>query len=137
AKLAGEIPETSRIAWAALFIDFAGTFVPGRFPFGAVGDLASQPWRERSFYSHADLRGVQAMGFLEHPGDEVKIYPLYRPDFSRRIVPVRPGSADELLEILRREGLQYLYSPKEHEFVRDCVARNQLRRMGGGLFAVR
>jgi hypothetical protein len=137
AKIVGELPEVSLIAWAALLFEFAGTCVPGAFPFGAVGDLAAQPWRQRTLYPHPDLREIDALGFLEHPADEVKIYPLYRPDFSRRIVPLRAASPDRLLDALRREGLQYLYCPKDHELVRDCLARNWIQKLGGGLYAVK
>jgi hypothetical protein len=137
AKLIGEIPETALIAWAALLLEFAGSCVPGRFPVGGLGDLAAQSWRQRTFYAHPDLQAVEAMGFLEGPGDEVKIYPLYRPDYSRRIVPLRAGSSEELLNLLRREGLSYLYCPSDRELSKQCLDQNRIRRLGGGLYAVK
>ncbi|HVR86749.1 MAG TPA: hypothetical protein VMU54_20670 [Planctomycetota bacterium] len=137
AKLAGDLPEASMIVWAALLFEFAGTCIPGRFPFGAVTELAAQPWRQRTLYPQPQLRDIAVLGFLEHPGDEVKIYPLYGPDFSRRIVLLRAASPDQLLDVLRREGLKYLYCPKDHELLQDCLARNRISRLGGGLFAVK
>lgn len=136
AKLAGEIQEVSIIAWAALLFEFASTCIPGAFPFGGVSDLAAQPWRERTLYPHPELRNIDALGFLEHPGDEVKVYPLYAPDFSRRIVPLRAASPDQLLDLLHREGLRYLYCPKDHELLRDPLTLDRIRRLGGGLFSV-
>jgi hypothetical protein len=137
AKLLGEIPEAVPIAWTALLLQFAGTCVPGHFPGGGLSDMAGQSWRERTLYLHRDFRNIEALGFLEHPWDEVKVYPLYRPDFSRRILPIRARTPAELVEVLRREGIRHLYCQKGHELLTRCLEEDRLTRLGGGLYALK
>lgn len=132
--------ETSRavllVAWAALGVQFVATMIPGKFPIGALTDLASMSWKERAFYGRADLEPLEAIGFLERPHDEVKMYVLYRPDFSRRVVNLRPVTADDLLNLLRHENLRYLFSPKLHPLAQECLDSGRLVKVGAGLFRV-
>jgi hypothetical protein len=141
ALASAKIAETSRpvavLAGAALVLQFAGTMIPGKFPVGGVSDLASQSWRDRAFYHPPDLDAANEVGFLENPADEVKHYPLYRPDFSRRIVFIRPNSADELIETLRRERLPLLYCPAYHRLTQQCLEEGRLVRAGPGLLRLR
>ena len=137
AKVAESMRPVAIVAWAAIGVQFLGTMIPGKFPIFGVTDLVSQSWRERGFYQPPILSGIDEIGFLENRADEVKCYPLYRPDFSRRVVLLRPSSAEGLIEDLRRERLSLLYCPTFHRMTEQCVQEGRLTRVGGGLFRVR
>lgn len=137
AKAAQSARAFALVAWIALGAQLVGTMIPGRFPIGGMTDLASMSWRERTFYPHPQLDRVDAVGFIELPADEVKCYPLYRPDFSRRVVFLRPTSPENLLEILRRENLSMLFSPKTHPLVQPLIDSGRLVNLHAGYFGVR
>jgi hypothetical protein len=141
AVAAAKVAESSRgvvlVAWTALAVQLVGTMIPGKFPLGAVTDLATLSWRDRAFYQRPELDRVDAVGFLESPGDEVKLYPLYRPDFSRRVVLLRAGSPDELIQVLRREKLSTLVSLKPHPLVGPCLGDGRLAIRYPGILTVR
>jgi hypothetical protein len=134
AKIAESMRPVATLAWTALALQFLGTMIPGKFPVCGVTDLASQSWRDRGFYRYPILDGVEEIGFLENRADEVKCYSLYRPDFSRRVVLLRPETAEDLLETLRRERLSMLYCPTLHRITQQCVEEGRLKKIGAGLF---
>jgi hypothetical protein len=137
AKAAESARAVALVAWIALGVQLVGTMIPGRFPIGGMTDLASMSWRERTFYRHPKLEGVDAVGFIEQPADETKVYPLYRPDFSRRVVYLRPTSPENLLEILRRENLSTLVSLKPHPLVQPLIDSGRLVSLNSGYYRVR
>jgi hypothetical protein len=137
AKLAGSLRPAATLAWVAIAVQFVSTMIPGKFPVNGVSDLAAQSWRERGFYKYPILDGVEEVGFLENPDDEVKCYSLYRPDFSRRVVFLRAQSAEGLTDAMRREKLTLLYSPTLHRLTQQCVEEGRLTRIGAGLFKLR
>ena len=80
---------------------------------------------------------MDAVGFIELPADETKVYPLYRPDYSRRVVCLRPTSPENLLEILRRENLSIVVSLKEHPLVRPLIDGGRLESLHSGYYRAR
>jgi hypothetical protein len=128
AKAAESVPAIKMVALGALVVEFVATMVPGAFPVGAVTDLASMPWRQRTLYPCPTLDGLEAVGFLEEPDAEVKIYPVYRPDFSRRVVPLRATSAAGLREAMRRERLEFLFCPQGHPLLAQALSQGILGR---------
>jgi hypothetical protein len=62
---------------------------------------------------------------------------LYGPDFSRRIVFVRAGTADELKAELRRESIRDLYSTRAVPSLREALEQGWVRRTVGLFFEVR
>jgi hypothetical protein len=137
AKAAESVRAAALVAWLALGVQLVGTMIPGRFPIGGVTDLAALSWRERTFYPHPELNGVDAIGFIELPADEVKVYPFYRPDFSRRVVCLRPKSPDDLMDLLRRENLTRLVCLKSHPMVQPCIDSGRLISLNSGIYAVK
>ncbi len=138
AKAAETRPSLSILAHAALLFGFLATIVPGAFPVDGVSTLASMPWRERTLYPHPGLAKVEAVGFLEAPDSEEKIYPVYRPDFSRRVFHLRPTSVDGLGEAMRREGLAFLFCPGGHSLASEGLRRGLLATtLTAGLYALR
>ena len=137
AKAAESTRAVVLVAWIALGVQMVGTMIPGRFPIGGMTDLVSMSWRERTFYRHPSLDGVEAVGFIESEADEVKCYPLYRPDFSRRVVYLRPTSPDDLIDLLRREQLTTLVSLKPHPMVQPSIDRGRLVSLHPGIYGVR
>jgi hypothetical protein len=91
----------------ALGLQILGTMIPGNLPPDEFSAMRRLPWSERSAGAASVDGGRGPVGFLcdEFGGS----YPLYRPDFSRRVVYLRETTADELLARLDREGLQVLY----------------------------
>lgn len=137
AKAAESVRAAALVAWLALGVQLVGTMIPGRFPIGGVTDLVSMSWRDRTFYRHPQLENVDAVGFIELPADEVKVYPFYRPDFSRRVVYLRPRSPEELMDLLRREHLSRLVCLKPHPMVQPWIDSGRLVSLNSGIYAVK
>ena len=138
AKIAETRPVFAIVAAAALAFEFVATMVPGAFPVEGATTLASMPWRERTLYPHVGMEKIDSVGFLEKEDSEAKIYPVYRPDFSRRVVPLRPDSVEGLGAAMRREGLRYLFCPKGHPFAAEGVRGGLLKTTPvAGLYALR
>ncbi len=137
AKAAETRPSLSIVVLAALVVEFVATMVPGAFPVGGVTTLESMSWRERTLYPHRGMDAVDAVGFLEEPDAEVKIYPVYRPDFSRRVLHLRPASLEGLVEAMRREGLAFLFCPGGHPLAAEGLRRGLLAKTPtAGLYAL-
>jgi hypothetical protein len=123
------------VAWACAGLCFLGTMIPSEMPVGALSDLTRQPWRTRASFP---LAGLPALGrpvaFVE--GSRANFYLLYGPDFSRRVVFVRAGTAGELLQRLRQESTRDLYSSRKAPGMQEAMQQGWVRRTVGLFFEV-
>jgi hypothetical protein len=124
------------VAWACAGLCFLSTMIPSELPVGALGDLTRQPWRTRVSLTLAGLpeRG-RPLASVDAP--RANFYLLYGPDFSRRIVFVRTGSAEELRERLRQESIRDLYSSISAPATREALRQGWIQRTIGSFFEVR
>ncbi len=133
ARLLEGCPRTALVTMAALLAQFLGTFVPGEMPVGGVRTLAEMGWRVRSLDSSPP---VETPGDVVgcYGGDAIRAYPLYRADFSRRVVYLRAGSADELMAAMERENVRVLLANRVDAAITEAVSRGRLRRTVGSFY---
>jgi hypothetical protein len=129
-------PSLGLAAVAGLFA-FIGTLLPYDLPLRHLKVLAAQPWPTRTALSLAepslpDSR-VGCFG-----GFRAKAYLLYGPDFSRKVVYLRPTSSSDLIETLQRSGVEHLYAApvtiRDETLLGECVQRGRLKRVGGSFY---
>lgn len=133
ARLVEACPRAGLVASAALLAQFLGTFVPGEMPVGGVRTLAEQGWRVRSLDASPPVETPgDAVGC--YGGDALRAYPLYRPDFSRRVVYLRAGSADELMAAMDRENVRVLLANRLDPAITEAIHRGRLRRTVGSYY---
>lgn len=136
ARLAAQIRPARLILGLCLVLQLAGTMVPGEFPLGRVGAFARQGWRERQYDTPvAVMPADKALGCLAPGGS--KSYLLYRPDFSRRVVTLRPGNADELVAAMKREGLRIVYATYRPGVLAEALERKLLQPGVGAFYELK
>jgi hypothetical protein len=131
ARMADSVRILRWVAGAALSVQFLSTIVPGEMPVGGVSSLLRQSWRERRM----DLlpwgqEGNEPVACLE---GVKKTYLLYRPDFSRRVIYVRPKSGEELLEILNRQGIRVVQAAPS-PMLKGLLEREKLKPIQGQFY---
>jgi hypothetical protein len=103
ASLAAQARPAALAAAAGAALQFIATLVPRDLPAPAMAALASMSWREKSVARLQKVRpegdAVAVFAMLRS-----RIYPLYGPDFSRRVVYLRPASVRDLPGMMKREG---------------------------------
>lgn len=118
----------------ALSIQFFATFVPGNLPPRKLAALARQSWSERAAMPLTGAAPSQPVGFC--CDDFGPAYPLYGPDYSRRVVYARDETADDLLAHLDREGVRLLVVsgplPKRTGMIQEALRRGRLKPVPRG-----
>jgi len=110
---AARLAEMHRPVWMltafAFGFSFLATILPYDMPPQDLLTLARQTWRHRSALEISEPRIPDVVvGCLG--GYRARSYLLYGPDFSRRVVYLRPQSQEDLEETLRLFGIRYLYA---------------------------
>ncbi len=139
ARLAALSRPFGTIAACALGFSFLGTMLPYDLPAKDFGTLARQGWRERSALAlTGDAVSGDSVGcFAGHSGTA---YLLYGPDFSRRVVYLRPVDDRDLVERMRRAGIRLLYaapaSASQVQIVEEAVRDGRLKALGGHVYGL-
>jgi hypothetical protein len=133
------LPPLRGIVLAALAASFAGSIVSYDLPRRDLSGLAAQPWRTRAapLREGGAFRGdtVACVG-----GHALKSYLAYGPDFSRRVVYLRPAVADELAAAMKREGAELLFAdsdPRTSELLQRAIEAGALQPLEGNLYRLR
>jgi hypothetical protein len=136
ARMAAAYRPVRWIASVCAALSFLSTMLPSELPVGALGDLARQPWRSRVAVT---LGGLPARGrpIASVEASRANFYLLYGPDFSRRVVFVRAGTADDLRARLRQESITDVYSTRKAPAVREAMEQGWLRPSVGLFYEVR
>lgn len=140
ARLSEENRRAALFVWMGVLASFFATLLPSHLPRGEFSVLASTPWQRRSASRFSDLdsmmSGVDAIAYMA----EVRgyAYPLYRPDYSRRVVYVRAGTGREIVQLMRVERVTLLYtgelSPAQRLMLEECLTTGTLRRRQNSLY---
>jgi hypothetical protein len=126
------------VAIAFLF-QFVGTMLPYDLPLKNLERLAGQSWvrRSSSEFFGFDVKDPAVGYFASNRGSA---YCLYGPDFSRRVVYLRSGSAEALLEDMKRAGITTLciapLADHEMKIIEDCLRTGKLRRASDHVLVV-
>jgi len=133
AKLCSLHPRLTPIAWACAGALFVGTNVPDEMPVQGLAELMAQPWQSRQAVLYP---GTPAQGgglvCVVWPGH--KVYAFHAPDFNRRVIYVRRGTADDLIRLMKAESITSAYGAGTHPILRECVERGLLKRGIGYFF---
>jgi hypothetical protein len=134
ARLCERSRPIAALAVLALGLQTVSTFVPGNLSHGRLGALARQPWAERALLPPPPTLDDGPIGFCSD--DFGPAYPLYRPDFSRRVVYLREMGADGLLTRLDRDGVKRIvvFGPllKSGPMFDEATRRGRLRPFEAG-----
>jgi len=138
-RLASSCRPVLYLSGVAIALQFGATILPKELPFDVFSELARHPWRERTMARILDVW---------HEGDVIGYYVdnrnvaylLYGPGFSKRVVYLRPTSADDLVRALRRENVRVLYAaPAKLELLQilqEGERRGWLKRIGRNFFSI-
>jgi hypothetical protein len=132
-------PGLAAVTFVALAFAALSTFLPYDLPLARFSDLARQSWSERSSLSVPEgiRRGetVAACG-----GYRARSYLLYGPDFSRRVVYLRPESTQDFLNQLRQSGARAVYfepsSTVQQELLSSLLAQKKLEPLRNSFYRV-
>jgi hypothetical protein len=133
-RLSEENRTIKLFVWIGIFFSVFATTLPNSLPRKDFLALADAPWRLRSIACSPDMNSLNAGGDVIAYMADVRgfAYPLYRPDYSRRVVYVRARSARELLECMRVEHAALLYvgslSDAQRLLLDECVKLGELRQ---------
>ncbi len=143
ARMAERTREILYVAGAAALCQFAATMVPVDLDLNSVRRLAASSWRTRSTAQLMDAEQPEsAVGYYlyEPVHGRGESYVLYRPDYSCRVVYLRPKTAVDLVAEMKQRDVRCVYVPRTHfgndPILRDCV-RNGLLVPGPGRFYFR
>ncbi|HVE39268.1 MAG TPA: hypothetical protein VNM14_05225 [Planctomycetota bacterium] len=140
ARTCEKVPRMIPIAAAGLAYALLSSLLPGEITRAEATVLWSQGWRERSVAPlvFGPIPEADAIGCFFDV--RRKPYPLYGPDFSRRLVYLRAASSDELIALMEKEGLRYVFAfphhPEGMEVLEDCQRRGALKPWRGSFFEV-
>ncbi len=135
-RMTEQVPAIRMLPWAAMALQFLGTFMADEIPNGGLRDLVATPWRERqgtglpAVKLPQDVIGVFA-------GGASRAYLLYGPDFGRRVTYLRSPDLASLAADLRREGVTLLQGGTFEPVIREAVASGLLVRDLGKFYRVR
>jgi hypothetical protein len=113
-----------------------GTLFTEDLPLAAFLKVTKSDWRERSlastFIPEVPYRRVGCYGDVSSMS-----YLLYGPDLSRQVVYLRPSSAADLLDSMKRHDLEALYAMTMFDrngwsvLLNECVKSGRLRHLEG------
>lgn len=119
-------------------LTLVGTVFTEDLPFEAAQRNARLDWRRRSLAADVGVPEV-AYDRVGCYGDVASLsYLLYRPDFSREVVYLRPRSTEHLVELMERQDLPALYAMSMYdrngwgELLDRGVRSGRLRRLDHG-----
>lgn len=124
---------------ACLGLMFLSTSWPAEMSPSRRRALWASDWRERSA-APAELASLPdpAVGCTAENDGEA--YLLYRPDFSRAVIYLRPATARDLLDEARRRNLRHVYarpsSAAARALLEEALRTGGLMRVGGDLYRV-
>lgn len=139
AKVSEDCIAMFRLACVGLVFQLATTTFPYDLPWRDVRALARQPWQARTAAGllPEELPANEPLGLFSGFGGEP--YLRYGPDLARNVVYLRPQSPEELIALMRRNGLRLMYSAavsREQASLREeCIRRGWLRQVRGHLYA--
>ena len=140
ALLCSKIPRLIPIVALCLLYAFVSTLLPAEISRAQVKGLWAQGWQERSMapFIFTDIPEDDSIGYFTDV--RRKPYPLYRPDFSRRLIYLRAKVPDELIARIRESELRTVlavpYYPEAVELFEECVRRGALQPLKGRFFTV-
>lgn len=132
ARLAAQQAAVGWIVAAGLCLQFAATMAPNEFPAGALRALLGQRWVERQMPEAFPIPATETIGIVGYKARAT--YPLYRPDFSRRIVYFRPASLPELIAAMEEEKVSILFADHGAPPIVEGVRQGRLRPFGKYFF---
>lgn len=118
ARLAETVRPVAVLVVLGAMVAFAAGLLPGDVRAEQMSTLMRQPWRERSsaeLYEGpppGDPVGVHIKG-------RMRLYFLYAPDLSRRVVYFRIAGSSRLLEEMERQGVRQIYVDRRNQRRKD------------------
>jgi hypothetical protein len=113
----------------ALALQVVATCIPGNLTDGTLEALSRQGWRGRAAMPAPSSNANEPIGFC--CDDFGPAYPLYRPDYSRKVIYLRETNVDDLLARVDREGVRFLIVsgtlPKRRPMIEEASRRGRLR----------
>lgn len=134
ARLAERVRPAAAVASAAMAFQFVSTLVPFAPAVNSFGFFARQGWRERAAF---------AVSSMPPPGEPVacaalggsKIYLLYGPDFSRKVVYIRSAEGGEIVARMKAEGIRWVFATgPAARGLRECARRGLVLPALGNFF---
>lgn len=123
------------LAWAALF-SFAHSLFPVDFRPKVALEVARQSWRDRTYapYASLELPSGDAVAFWSGNDGHFLCYPLYRPDFSRRVVYFGDIEYEELVRKAKEMGIRQVVIARNpqwraHAFF-ELIKQGRARQLG-------
>ena len=103
--------------------------------------ILQQRWSERStsWFWVGNVPPGTTGCFTDAP---IMTYPLYRPDFSRRVIYIRPRNYNDFRKIMRQERVTWFYAPtgfrksSHRTIVLRAIQDGLMERRPGGIYLV-
>lgn len=117
-------------------LTLVGTLFTEDLPRAAILGYTKSDWRERS-YAPAFIPDVPYRDVACYGDVSPMSYLLYGPDFSRRVVTLRPSSPADLIDTMKKHGLTALYAKSMFDrngwgdLLKECVRSGRLRPLDG------
>jgi hypothetical protein len=113
---------------ASLVVQFVSVMAPRD---ADLKGLVVQPWQERTSATFPVPKGERVAVYVT---GRSPIYPLYQPDFGRKVVYIRARGAIELIDDMRHERIRYAYidvvGRHRQAQVEEFVKNGTLRSLG-------